>query len=114
MMRRVFVAVGLVVAGLGLPASALAQGAGTGVSAQDDQFAPAMTSVASGKMLTWQNDGVEQHTITADDGAFDSGNLDPGQTFGFTFDTPGTFAYYCSIHGGPNGQGMAGVVVVLN
>jgi plastocyanin len=112
MIKRVFLAVGLLVLVLAVPASAIAQDAGPVVSAQDDQFVPAMTSATSGALLTWQNDGVEEHTITADNGAFDSGDLDPGQTFEFTFDSPGSYAYYCSIHGGPNGQGMAGVVVV--
>ena|SRR5438132_1434021 len=112
MIRRVFRAVGLLVLVLAVPASAIAQDAGPAVSAQDDQFIPATTSITSSTLLTWQNDGVEEHTITADNGAFDSGDLDPGQTFEFTFDSPGSYAYYCSIHGGPNGQGMAGVVVV--
>jgi plastocyanin len=57
-------------------------------------------------------DGEEQHTITADDGSFDSGILNPGDTFSLTFDTPGTSAYYCQIHGGPGGVGMAGTIVV--
>jgi plastocyanin len=112
MIRRIFLSIGLVAALLGAPASVLAQDAAPVISAQDDQFVPAMTTLTAGTPLTWQNDGIEEHTITADDNAYDSGSLDPGQTFALTFDTPGTYAYYCSIHGGPGGQGMAGIIVV--
>lgn len=38
------------------------------------------------------------HTVTADDGSFDSGTLVGGQSFTFTFTKPGTFAYRCTIH----------------
>lgn len=53
------------------------------------------------------------HTVTggapgAPSGAFDSGNLNPGQNFQYTFKTPGTFAYFCRIHG----ASMTGVVIV--
>ena len=48
---------------------------------------------------------------------FDTGNQNPGATFSFTFDTPGTYAYYCRIHGfdlgGGNVVGMSGHVTVL-
>jgi len=46
-------------------------------------------------------------TVTADDGAFDSGSLAGGKSFSFTFDEAGTFAYHCNIH-----QSMTGRVVV--
>ena len=36
--------------------------------------------------------------------AWDSGRMDKGDTFSQTFDTPGTFGYYCQFHGAP-GQG---------
>ena len=38
--------------------------------------------------------------------------FDPGDTYGHVFTTPGTFAYYCSIHGTAK-AGMIGTVVVL-
>jgi plastocyanin len=38
--------------------------------------------------------------------------VNPGDTFSFTFAAPGTYSYYCQIHGGPGGQGMAGTVVI--
>jgi plastocyanin len=42
--------------------------------------------------------GYVTHTVTADDGSFDSGNLSPDKTFSHTFDQAGTFKYHCSLH----------------
>jgi hypothetical protein len=53
--------------------------------------------------VTWTNAGSRQHTVTADDGSFDSGRLDPGEQFSQTFDQPGTFTYFCGFH--PEMQG---------
>ena len=58
--------------------------------------------------MTWVNDDQAPHTATANDGAFDSGTLQPGQSFSFTFTQPGTtYAYYCAIH-----PSMTGTVTV--
>lgn len=62
--------------------------------------------------MLWTNDDPMQHSVTADDGSFDSGMIDPGGTFSMEFDTPGTFAYYCQPHGAAGGTGMAGIIVV--
>jgi prepilin-type N-terminal cleavage/methylation domain-containing protein len=60
------------------------------------------------------------HTVTAAAGqpvSFDSGNQNPPATFSVTFDTPGTFNYFCRIHGfdlgGGNVGGMSGHVTVV-
>ncbi|MBI2239132.1 MAG: hypothetical protein HYU54_11505, partial [Actinobacteria bacterium] len=55
--------------------------------------------------------GANPHTVTADDGAFDSGTLQPGDTFSVTFDAPERVPYYCQIHGAP-GSAMWGAVIV--
>jgi plastocyanin len=39
--------------------------------------------------------------------------LSVGQLFSFTFDEPGTYPYYCDNHGGPGGEGMSGVIIVV-
>lgn len=70
-------------------------------------FQPATLEVPVGTTVTWTNQGTAPHTVTADDGSFDSGTLQPGGTFSMTFDTPGTFIYHCEIH--PN---MMGTIVV--
>jgi plastocyanin len=102
---------GALTLGSALPATAFAQDAPT-VSVQDELFHPAQTEIVAGDTLTWSHDGAEQHTITADDGSFDSGLINPGDVFVMTFDVSGTYPYYCQIHGAPGGLGMAGIVVV--
>ena len=57
--------------------------------------------------MTWTNSGAATHTVTADNGAFDSGRLASGATFSQTFDTAGTFTYHCEIH-----PQMTGTIVV--
>jgi plastocyanin len=78
----------------------------------DDAFAPRTISVPVSAMVVWSRSGTHPHTVTADDGSFDSGILRAGQGFAHTFDTPGTFPYYCDVHGGPGGVGMSGTITV--
>jgi plastocyanin len=93
---------------------------GTSAFAQSDSpvdmknlaYAPKEIHVAPGSTVTWTNDDALQHTVTADDGSFDSGLLDPSATFTQEFDTPGVYPYFCQPHGGPGGVGMSAVVVV--
>src|SRR5215218_3567246 len=73
------------------------------VSVVDFAFEPGTLSVPAGATVTWTNTGSRPHTVTADDGSFDSGRLDPGEQFSQTFDQPGTFAYHCGFH--PEMQG---------
>ncbi len=68
------------------------------VTIKDFEFTPATVTIALGGTVTWTNDGPSTHTITADDGSFDSGDLSKGKTFSHTFQTAGTFTYHCSIH----------------
>ncbi len=68
------------------------------VSIQDFFFEPEQLTVAPGTTVTWVNDGEEPHTSTADDGMWDSGTLQPGESFSFTFDEPGSYSYLCTIH----------------
>jgi plastocyanin len=77
------------------------------------KFDPPTLTVAKGTSVTFRNTSSVQHTvtddpskaITKDDAAlpagaqpWDSGNLNPGQTFQHTFDTPGTYKYFCQPH----------------
>jgi LPXTG-motif cell wall-anchored protein len=78
----------------------------------DDAFQPRTITVQPGTTVTWTNNGAAVHTATGDDGGFDSGLMGAGDTFSFTFSRPGTFAYYCQVHGAAGGVGMAGAVVV--
>jgi plastocyanin len=68
------------------------------VSIQDFSFSPAQMTVPQGTTVTWTNKGPSPHTTTADDGTWDSGTMEQGEDFSFTFDKPGTYTYHCSIH----------------
>jgi plastocyanin len=72
-------------------------------------FAPALIVVTPGTKVTWTNKDEEPHTVTSADGGktFKSEALDTNDKFTFTFDKPGTYKYFCSIH--PH---MVGTIVV--
>jgi plastocyanin len=61
-------------------------------------YAPGTRKIAPGSWVTWSNNGQDAHTVTAVDGSFDSGNLDPSEGFSWFFDQPGTFQYICALH----------------
>jgi plastocyanin len=75
-----------------------AQGKTMTVSIKNFAFNPPNTTVTPGTTVTWVNNDQTPHTATANNGAFDSGTLQPGQSYSFTFDKPGTYAYHCNIH----------------
>lgn len=79
------------------------------VEIKDFAFNPAEIRIRTGTVVTWTNSDVVAHTATATDprGAFDSGNLNPGQSFSFTFDTARTYEYFCTYH-----PFMKGTIVV--
>ena len=70
-------------------------------------FGPVLLTVAPGTKVTWTNRDDIPHTVVADDKTFKSRALDTDETFSYTFDTAGTYPYFCSIH--PH---MTGTVVV--
>jgi LPXTG-motif cell wall-anchored protein len=98
--------------GIGALAAAPVWAQSADVSIVDDAFQPREIEVESGTTVTWTNEGGTPHTVTADNGSFESGNLDPGDDFSETFADSGRYPYYCEYHGGPGGEGMSGVVVV--
>ena len=54
--------------------------------------------VRAGTRVRWVNGDQLQHSVTADDGSFDSGLIDPNQTFERVFDQPGDYPYHCTPH----------------
>ncbi len=61
-------------------------------------FSPQTLNITVGSTIVWKNNTSAPHTVTSDNGAFDSGTISPGGTFSFKFTQAGTFAYHCSIH----------------
>lgn len=83
------------------------------VAIQVLQFVPPDITVPVGTRVAWVNDGG-RHQVVADDGSFKSQPLTTAQQqFVHQFRRPGVFPYHCHFHGGPGGQGMSGVVTVV-
>jgi plastocyanin len=70
------------------------------------------TTIAAGDTVTWTFADAEPHTVTSDSGAFDSGQPQTGGTYQFTFNSAGTYDYYCAVHGAAGGLGMSGTITV--
>jgi plastocyanin len=83
------------------------------VELEDFHFSVPSLVVHAGAAVTWTNKDDAPHSITSDDGLWDSGLLSRDGEFSFSFETPGTYAYYCSAHGGPGGNGMSATVTVI-
>ena len=85
-------------------------------------FVPADIEVAVGAEVTWTNEDAVDHTVTSGvqreqgvpgveedraarpDGRFDKNLPEEGDTLSFTFDEPGTYAYYCGVHASMTGE----------
>ncbi len=63
-------------------------------------FSPSSLTVAVGSTVTWTNMDTAPHTVTVSSGPvkFNSPTLQKGDTFTYTFTTPGTYNYYCAVH----------------
>jgi plastocyanin len=80
----------------------------------DNTFAPKTVTINQGEKVTWSNDSGGFHNVKFDDGTFEQPPVasTDSWTVSRTFAQPGTYAYYCSIHGASGGSGMSGTVVV--
>lgn len=100
----------LFVAGLGSAVSASpssSQPAAKNVSISDYSFKPATITIAAGTRVVWTQKDDDPHTVTADDGSFDSKGLGQGDTYAHVFAKPSRYPYHCSAH-----PFMKGVVIV--
>jgi plastocyanin len=85
----------------------------TVVAMSDFAFTAQELRIKAGTTVVWRNEGVKAHSATAVDGSFDTGLLPFGGAQSVTFDAPGTYRYFCEIHGTPDGtDGMVGTVIV--
>jgi plastocyanin len=84
-------------------AAPMADAAGSDVTAgdvaiEDFAFGPKELSVAAGTTVTWTNNDGFAHSVISQDGSVQSESIAPGEAFTFTFEAPGTNAYFCGIH----------------
>jgi plastocyanin len=86
------------------PAVTDAAGGPTPVNIQFQAFAPSKVDVLPGATVQWTNQSERTHTVTADDGSFDSGDVAGGGRYSRRFGTVGAFAYHCRIHPDMTGE----------
>jgi plastocyanin len=79
------------------------------VEIEDFAFNPEVLTIKVGTTVTWGNKDSIGHTATSDTGIFNSGILQKGEKFSFTFTSTGTYNYHCTPH--PN---MVGTIVVID
>lgn len=83
------------------------------VSIYNMSFVPSTVTISAGTSVTWTNNDSMNHTVTSDTGVFNSGVISTagaygtGGSFTYTFNTPGTYPYHCTIH-----PTMTGSVIV--
>ena len=82
-------------------------GASAEVKIDNFSFTPATITVPVGTQVTWTNRDDIPHTIVTEDKTIKSKALDTDEKFSTTFDKPGTYSYFCSIH-----PTMKGTIVV--
>jgi len=97
----------LPLAGFGVTAQTPSPAPGTSVVIASFTYTPAKLSVPVGTTIRFRNDDTDAHTVTADNGSWDSGGMDPHAVFTYTFTKPGTYTYACALH-----PWMRGVIVV--
>jgi amicyanin len=92
---------------LALSAGMAARAADTIVKIGNFTFGPQELHVKAGTRVTWINEDDIPHTVTSTTLAFKSKPLDSDDKYAFTFTSPGTYTYFCSLH--PH---MTGSIVV--
>ena len=85
-----------------VPAPPVPEASGPEVAIAAFAFVPSEVRVSVGTTVTWRNNDPTPHTVTG--GSFNTGQLEPGTTSALTFDTAGTFDYFCAIHPSMKGR----------
>ena len=99
---RAIIALAALLAGLALLGSAQAEE----YEIRIDNFAfdPNNITIALGDTVTWTNYDSSKHTVTEDNGEFDSEDLDTEDSFSWTFDVAGNYSYHCGRHSSMTGM----------
>jgi plastocyanin len=77
------------------------------VDVVDNDFEPKHFTVRRGTEVTWESKASAAHDVTDESGGFESGTMRRGDEFVLTFEEPGTYYYYCTLH-----HSMQGTLVV--
>ncbi len=81
----------------------------TAVTINNGKYRPKNATVKVGTTLTWTNNDSVPQSVTSDTpGIFDSGVLQPGASWKFTFNTPGVFPYHSTAK-----DGVFGTITVV-
>lgn len=97
------------------PNATVLEGDAVEIKAIDNSWQPEAAQVAAGTEVTFVNDGQNDHNLVPEDEdaawAIDADDFHPGDEASYTFEDPGVYRFYCSIHGTID-AGMPGVLVV--
>jgi adhesin/invasin len=100
---------------LNFSATATAAPTTAAVSVVNNSFNPAALTIAAGTTVIWTWSSTALDHNVKPDGTIPTTSGSPMNgpaTYQFKFDIPGTYRYYCQVHGGPNGFGMSGIITV--
>ena len=71
---------------------------GATVSIKDFAFSPASVTIKAGEAVGWTNADAAPHTVTDNNGGFDSGTINANAKYSHAFAIPGTYTYHCTFH----------------
>jgi plastocyanin len=74
----------------------------------DGSFAPQEIIISTGTTIRWLNRGLKEHTVTADNGSWDSGEIAPKGSYSARFKQAGTYPFHCDFD-----KNMMGIIVVV-
>jgi plastocyanin len=78
--------------------AASAAAAPTVIEIHNMRFSPMTLAVPAGTKVMWVNEDAAPHTVTDKGDIFHSTLLDKKGSFSYTFEAPGEFTYFCTIH----------------
>jgi plastocyanin len=94
----------------------LVEGVMLEIDSLDNTFRPGEVEIVAGTEVRWTNTGRNDHNVLpveGDDWGAEVDDFAPGDTYAHRFTEPGTYPYYCSLHGTTT-RGMVGTVVVTD
>lgn len=92
------VVLGIALLGTASPAPSAAPSPAVVIHIKQFAYQPLTVVINVGQTIEWINDDSVEHSVTANDASFDSGELAQGKTWTKTFAKAGTYAYYCDDH----------------